>query len=219
MSAGAAIGAPFLIESTALAQAPAPSAITALSVGRAVQKFYDDAKTYQADFTQRYWIEAFRTYRDSSGSVLFSKPGKMRWVYTNNGNIVVSNGKELKVYEKENKQMYLQSVNETQYPAALSFLLGKGSLEKTFTLELLDPTKLQFPGGYVLMGTPIASTPAYQKILFYVDAQTYQVRRVLMIDAQRNRNRFDFSNTQVNVAADPSLFLYTPPKGTRVIKP
>jgi outer membrane lipoprotein carrier protein len=200
--------------------APAtPELVTAASIGKAVQEFYDTAKTYKAEFKQRYWIEAFGSYRDSSGSVVFAKPGKMRWVYSNNGNVVVSNGKELKVYEQENKQMYLQTVDETQYPAALSFLLGNGSLENTFTLELLDAQKLQFAGGYVLMGTPKAATPAYQKILFYIDARTYQVRRALLIDAQRNRNRFDFENAQVNMPLDVNLFAYNPPAGTRVIKP
>jgi outer membrane lipoprotein carrier protein len=194
-------------------------AVTAASIGQAVQKFYDAAQTFQSEFKQRYWIEAFKTNRDSRGTVLFAKPGKMRWAYTNNGNIVVSNGKELKVYEKENKQMYLQMVNETQYPAALSFLLGTGSLANTFDLQLLDAAKLKFPGGYVLMGTPKAATPAYQKILFYVDAGTYQVRRVLLIDAQRNRNRFDFENAKVNMKVDAKQFTYTPPKGTRIIKP
>jgi outer membrane lipoprotein carrier protein len=193
--------------------------VTAASVGQAVQRFYDAAQTYQSDFKQRYWIEAFGTFRDSRGTVLFVKPGKMRWAYTNNGNIVVSNGKQLKVYEKENKQMYLQTVNDTQYPAALSFLLGKGSMSQTFDLQLLDSTKLQFPGGYVLLGTPKSATPAYQKILFYVDKQTFQVRRVLLIDAQRNRNRFDFENAKVNLPVDAKLFTYNPPKGTRIIKP
>jgi outer membrane lipoprotein carrier protein len=208
------------LSETGAAEPAAPGgAPTADAVGHAVQRFYDAAQTFQSEFKQRYWIEAFGTYRDSRGTVLFSKPGKMRWAYSNNGTIVVSNGKELKVYEKENKQMYLQTVNETQYPAALSFLLGTGSLSNTFDLQLLDPVKLQFPGGYVLMGTPKAATPAYQKILFYVDKQTYQVRRVLLFDAQRNRNRFDFENAKVNMQVDPKMFTYNPPQGTRVIKP
>ena len=44
----------------------------------------------------------------------------------------------------------------------------------------------------MLEGVPKEATPAYQKILLYVDANTYQVRRVLLLDAQGNRNRFDF---------------------------
>jgi outer membrane lipoprotein carrier protein len=184
-----------------------------------VQAFYDQAKTYQAGFKQRYTIYAYNRTKDSSGQVVFAKPGKMRWTYTNNGNVVVSDGQDLKIYEKENRQMYLQKVDKTQYPAALTFLLGNGSLKQEFVLSKLDSVQLQFPGGYVLMGTPKSPTPAYEKILLYVDAATYQVRRVLLIDAQKNRNRFDFVNARVNENVVTNAFTFSPPPGTNIVKP
>lgn len=197
----------------------APSELSADVIADKVQAFYDQAKTYQATFKQRYTIYAYGRTKDSSGQVVFAKPGKMRWTYTNNGNVVVSDGRELKIYERENRQMYLQKVDKTQYPAALTFLLGNGSLKQEFVLSKLDSEQLQFPGGYVLMGTPKSPTPAYQKILFYVDAGTFQVRRVLLIDAQKNRNRFDFVEPRVNEAVTTGLFSFSPPPGTNVIKP
>jgi outer membrane lipoprotein carrier protein len=78
---------------------------------------------------------------------------------------------------------------------------------------------MKFEGGYVMMGIPKTPTPAYQKVFFYVDGQTYQVRRVLLLDAQRNRNRFDFVSPIVNKAVTKDEFEFTPPKGTRIIKP
>jgi outer membrane lipoprotein carrier protein len=78
---------------------------------------------------------------------------------------------------------------------------------------------MKFEGGYVLEGTPKEATPAYQKMLLYVDAPTNQVRRVLILDAQGNRNRFDFETPVVNVPVPKSEFEFTPPPGTKVIKP
>src|SRR5207244_2452713 len=95
-------------------------------------------------------------------------------------------------YEKDNEQMYESNVDKSQYPAALAFLMGEGKLTKDFTLKLLDATTMKFEGGFVLEATPKDATPAYQKLLMYVDGQTNQVRRVLILDAQGNRNRFDF---------------------------
>jgi len=69
------------------------------------------------------------------------------------------------------------------------------------------------------MGLPKTPTPAYQKVFFYVDAKTYQVRRDLLLDAQRNRNRFDFLTPVVNKQIDQTEFRFEPPKGTRIIKP
>ena len=54
----------------------------------------------------------------------------MSWRYTNNGNRVVSDGKIIRVYEAENKQMYEQPIDKSQYPAALAFLVGTGSLKQ-----------------------------------------------------------------------------------------
>jgi outer membrane lipoprotein carrier protein len=41
----------------------------------------------------------------------------------------------------------------------------------------------------------------------------------MLIDAQDNRNRFDFTNPTVNEKTAPDEFKFVPPKGTRVIKP
>ena len=192
---------------------------SANEVADSVQKFYDKTKSFKAGFKQRYQVKAYNKRKDSEGSVIFEKPGKMSWRYTNNGNRVVSDGKLIKVYEAENKQMYEQSIEKSQYPAALSFLVGGGNLKKSFKLRKLDAKQMQFEGGYVLEGVPKEATPAYQKMLIYVDANTYQARRVLLLDAQGNRNRFDFMTPAVNEKVPAGEFDFKPPPGTQVIKP
>jgi len=211
-------GAPGAVGSV-LGQAAKPAPMSAGELAERVQHFYDQSKTFKAKFKQRYFIAAYNKFKDSAGSVAFEKPGKMSWRYTNNGNRVVSDGKTIKVYEQENKQMYEQNIDKSQYPAALAFLLGGAKLKKEFKLEKLDPSALGFEGGYVLSAEPKEPTPAFQKMLLYVDGATFQVRRVLMIDAQRNRNRFDFEQPVVNEPVPPGEFVFTPPPGTQVIKP
>jgi len=193
---------------------------TAEEIANRVQAFYDSTSTFRANFKQTYTIKVQNVTKVSTGKVVFQKPGKMSWSYdAPNGNRVVSDGNTIKVYEKENEQMYEMSVAKSQYPAALAFLMGKGQLTKDFTLRLLDPATMKFEGGYVLEGTPTDPTPAYQKMLLYVDAQTNQVRRALILDAQGNRNRFDFEAPAVNLPVQAGEFDFTPPPGTKVIKP
>ena len=199
------------------ARAAGPSAD---ELGKRVQAFYDSTKTFRANFTQTYTIKVQNVRKISTGHVTFEKPGKMSWWYdAPNGNRVVSDGTTIKVYEKENEQMFETPVKNSQYPAALAFLMGKGQLTKDFTLRVLDPTEMKFEGGYVLEGTPKEASPAYQKMLLYVDAQTNQVRRALILDAQGNRNRFDFSAPVVNQPVPKGEFDFTPPPGTKVVKP
>jgi outer membrane lipoprotein carrier protein len=205
------------------AAAPAANTAPAPNVQQAVQNvqgFYNQSTTFTSDFQQKFWVKAYNQEKASHGHVTFSKPGKMDWVYDDPaGNRVVSDGQVIKVYEATNKQMYEQPIDKSQYPAALSFLTGTGKLADSFDFEIFDGNQMKFPGGYVLVGTPKQATPAYSKVLFYVDAATSQVRRVMIIDGQGNRNRFDFVNPKINVPVGAGEFTFTPPPGTSVIHP
>ena len=126
-----------------------------------MQSFYDRSHTFRAGFKQQYRVRAYDKTIDSQGSVVFEKPGKMSWRYTNNGNRVVSDGKLVKVYEKENKQMYEQPLDKSQYPAALSFLVGGGNLKTSFKFTKQDAKQMGFEGGYVIVGDPTEASPSY----------------------------------------------------------
>ena len=58
-----------------------------------VQAFYNNSRTFKSGFKQRYVVRAYNKQKDSSGQVIFAKPGKMSWRYTSNGNRVVSDGR------------------------------------------------------------------------------------------------------------------------------
>jgi len=200
--------------------ARAADPIKATDVAARVQAFYNQTKTFSSTFQQDYKVKAYNTNKHSSGKVIFEKPGKMSWTYDQpNGNRVVSDGTTLKVYEKENQQMYETQLGKSQYPAALAFLMGTGDLAASFNLKLLDAKKMKFEGGYVLEGTPKSATPAYQKVIIYVDGATAQVRRMVILDAQGNRNTFTFENPQVNTPVTAGEFTFTPPAGTQIVRP
>jgi outer membrane lipoprotein carrier protein len=205
------------------AQPPPPVSAPSGDVTRAVnqvQSFYDKSATFKSDFEQKFWVKAYNQEKSSRGHVTFAKPGKMDWVYDDpKDNRVVSDGALIKVYEAANKQMYEQAIDKSQYPAALSFLTGTGRLTDSFDFELFPGEQMKFTGGYVLVGTPKQATPAYSKVLFYVDAPTSQVRRVMVIDGQGNRNRFDFINPKVNEPISKGQFKFIPPDGTSIVRP
>jgi outer membrane lipoprotein carrier protein len=197
----------------------APAPMSANDIVDQVQTVYNKLSTYKATFKQRFTVQAYSKTKDSAGSVIFEKPGKMSWRYTNNGNRVVSDGQIIKIYEKDNKQMYEQPLNKTQYPAALSFLTGQGNLKQNFKFTLQNSQQMKYASGYVLLGVPLQPTAAYDKVYFYVDAKTFHVRRVIIQDAQQNRNRFDFADPQANTKPPAGEFAFVPPPGTQVIRP
>ena len=192
---------------------PAPQSQTDALVLK-VQGFYDKSTSFQSPFAQEFWVKAYNQKKTSRGTVVFQKPGKMQWVYDDpKDNRIVSDGTTLRVYEAANKQMYEQQVDKSQYPAALSFLTGQGKLTDHFDFQMFPGESMNFPGGSVLVGNPKTPTPAYQKVLFYVDNATSQVRRVMILDGQGNRNRFDFLDPKVNQPVKPGAVPLRPAAG------
>ncbi len=210
----------------ARAEPAAQDAAAAQAVAASVQAFYDQTTDVSASFFQTYVNKLYKRVDRSKGRVVFKKPGMMRWDYAQpNGKVVVSNGKTLLVYEPgedgEPGQVARQPISQAQLPQALSFLMGTGKLQDSFTFGLLDPAHEGFPGGDVLELRPKRPTPQYQRILFYVErtpALRGLVRRVVIVDPSGNRNRFDFSALKFNSGVSSALFDWQPPKGTRDVK-
>ena len=196
-----------------------------------VQSFYDQTKTLQAEFEQTRYTRLYDRYDRAQGKVVFKKPGMMRWDYAQpNGQVFVSNGKKLLIYQppeegEKRGQLIERAVDEDQLPSAFSFLLGSGSLEKDFEVRLLEHDNDKFKDGHVLQLIPRRPTPNYEQLVFYVRTLTQGgkragvVQRVLIIDSAGNRNRFDFSKIKFNRDVPDKRFSYRPPKGTETVTP
>lgn len=61
-------------------------------------------------------------------------------------------------------------------------------------------------------------TTPFDKVLFYVDAGSI-VSRVILLDAQGGRNRFDFVAAKVDVPVAPAQFHIDPPPGVSFFVP
>lgn len=202
------------------APVPPPPAgpLTAQQIVQRIQDFYDRTTNFQADFTQ---VSRSRLIGEEqrAGRVLFKRPGRMRWNYTTNGDVIVSNGTTLVAYQAEDRQAIEQTLTQSQMPTALAFLTGTGRLADSFTFRLLDANQFQYPTGHVLEARPTTPQPTYERIVFYVDRATYQVTRTALIDAQGNTNRIDFRNPQVNLDIPESTFTWRPPADVRIVRP
>ncbi len=190
----------------------------ARAVARGVQALYDKAITFESKFRQRFRLPAHKKIENRTGRLYFEKPTKMSWVY-DDGDRVASDGKIIRIFDKKDRTLYVGPVDRSQYPAALAFLSGEGNLEKTFDLGLLDSKRVRAAGALVLDCTPKNPTPVYQRVLLYVDEKQHHVRRVLMVDAQKAINRFDLVESRVNKRLPKGIFTFTPPRGTRIIRP
>ncbi|WP_437895719.1 LolA family protein [Sorangium sp. So ce124] len=218
-------------EATAATSAPAPGASeppsvppaaagSADAVAAEVDAIFVGKKTYSARFKQEHTQKVSGAVKKQSGTLSVQKPDRISFRYDPpNQNRIVSDGVSLKIYVAEDRQMFVTPVQNSEYPGALSFLMGHG-LRPSFTFTFNE--KAKFEGGPVLVGKPRAPTPHYEFVMFYIDKALLAkkdpgvVRRVLIVDAQGNRNRFDFENASQPASIDPAEFQFTAPPGTDV---
>ena len=136
-----------------------------------VDAHYANVRTYNHAFTQTLTLRAYNQVKSQSGTMSLARPSQMSFVYSNGDRFTVSG---TTVTAVTNGQTMTQQISQT--------------LAASFTF-VQPPTPFQ--GGFILVGTPIQPMGQYTKALFYVDSQTSDVRRITLIDAQRNTNTFD----------------------------
>ncbi|MDD9947675.1 MAG: outer membrane lipoprotein carrier protein LolA [Myxococcales bacterium] len=201
-------------------------ALDPLKVAASVQAFYDQTQDVSAQFRQMYVHRLYNRTERSHGQVVFKKPGKMRWDYGQpNGKIIVADGQRVRIFEPgqegEPDQVLEQRMSAHQLPQAMAFLMGTGRLENDFNFRLLDAGEAGFPSGHILELRPKEPTPHYVRVLFYVDSRPAVrglVRRLIVIDADGNRNRFDFDKLRFNSGVTDQPFAWRPPAGTRRVE-
>lgn len=200
-------------------------------VTRLVQAFYDQTRVFEAEFEQTQYTRIYDRTEQARGKVVFKKPGKMRFDYAGkNAQVFVSDGKELKIYQppeegEDRGQLIIRRLEEEQLPEVFAFLTGTGDLLEDFTVRLLDPDRRDFPAGYMLELLPKRPTPHFERLVFYVTIAEVGgkragiIRRVLILDAAGNRNRFDFKKPRFDRDVPDRTFRYTPPRKTDVVRP
>ncbi|MFO0612240.1 MAG: outer membrane lipoprotein carrier protein LolA [Polyangiaceae bacterium] len=199
---------------------PPPDPGTADAVAAQIDALYAPLPRYKANFLQKYTQKVQGTEKESKGTVFVERKNKISFRYdAPNLNRIVSDAITLKVYVADDQQMFENPVGNTEYPGAMAFIMGEG-IRKSFTFAFNE--KVKFEKGPVLIGKPRSPTPAYEKVQFYVDKEKLDksdlgaVVSVLILDAQGNKNRFEFYDAQQPASIDASEFTFTPPAGTNI---
>ena len=183
-----------------------------------VQSRYDQAKDFQARFTQKYSRQVVGRETVFAGQVHFKKPGRMRWDYDKpEARMFLSNGQLLWLYEPEEKQAFKQDLKSSQLPAALAFLMGKGKIADEFEVAWSSDARFGRPDDYRLSLRPKQPQSTYKSIIFVVDPGDFSVRESVLTDQQGNANHFVFSDLTINAKVSDEVFRWSPPAGVRVV--
>jgi outer membrane lipoprotein carrier protein len=202
---------------------PAAGRLPTAQVVDRVQRRYDAAQDFRADFEQTLSSAVMRRKTQSAGEVLLKKPGLMRWNYrAPEPRMYLSDGAVLWLYEPDDGQAFKQDLRSSQLPAALAFLTGTGKLAEEFEIESVAPTdpgvpKVSGASDYRLALHPRQAQPQIRSIVFVVDPGTFEVRETIITDGQGNENDVRFSNIRTNTHLPAATFHFSPPPGVRII--
>ncbi|MFH1130448.1 MAG: outer membrane lipoprotein carrier protein LolA, partial [Pseudomonadota bacterium] len=165
-----------------------------------VQTFYSQIKDLKGNFKQVYTDSLYDRKRTSYGYLYVKKPGMMRWNYVKpERKAFIADGKELWVWEPEDKQAFRNPLSAETLSSGLTFLLGTGDLRKEF--EIKDATdkgeQLGGPDDLLLRLEPRSPTASFQYLLLAVSKTNHAVIESMVVN-QHSKNHFIFTNLMVN---------------------
>src|SRR4051794_6749346 len=199
-------------------RAAPPGRLPISTVVERMQHNYDEAKDFRARFSQKFTNVAFGRTKVSAGQITFKKPGRMRWDYdAPEAKMFLSTGQLLWMYDPEDKQAIKQDLKQSQLPAALSFLLGKGRIADEFEIAPAGEVPYGTPNDYRLALRPKQPQATYKAITFVVDPKSFLVVESVLVNAQGDVNDITFTDLKVNTKVPDSVFKWVPPAGTRVV--
>ncbi|MBW2665158.1 MAG: outer membrane lipoprotein carrier protein LolA [Deltaproteobacteria bacterium] len=183
-----------------------------------IQKRYESVSDLSASFVQTARSVALggKAGRGqvSRGTVVFAKPGKMRWQYSEpEPSLVVSDGRTLWIHDPEHAEVQRMRVTEGYLSgAAIHFLIGEGDMRRDFTISGIacseDTSELEL--------IPKADV-GYEKLRVVADRAIGELRRTTIYDLLGNVTEVVFSDVRANQHPDDSLFQFEAPPGHEVI--
>jgi outer membrane lipoprotein carrier protein len=202
-----------------LAWAPCVLAVTGQSLISEVQKRYETTSDLEANFVQEYVGKVMKRPQRGEGKVFFKKRGMMRWDYDVPNQKFISNGHTLWYYQPEENQVFVSDVGKVlKEKTPLAFLAGEGDLNRDFSVVQFNEAIAQKEENYVLELAPRESQPGLIRLVLTVDKKSYYVLQVDVIDELGNVTRTRFIDIKTNIVLPVSMFQFTIPPGTEVIK-
>ena len=199
------------------------------SIRRAIESRYQHARTLKAIFFQRY-SDGHGGISAESGTVYFSRPGRMRWEYESpEKKLFLVDGTNVWFYVPADHTASRAKLKESSdWRTPLALLAGKADLSALCRkVEVVDSGRgasgaddnLASPGNALLRCIPrdsadAASAPS--QVLLETDPEARLVR-VVIREAGNAETEFRFGNWQENLPIPEEKFHFQPPAGVAIV--
>jgi outer membrane lipoprotein carrier protein len=212
--------------------APLFSASDVQTAVRSLEQRYQHASTLRAIFFERY-TDGNGSVAAESGTVYFSRPGRMRWEYESpEQKLFLVDGTNVWFYVPSDHTASRAKLKESSdWRAPVALLAGKADLgQMCRRIEIVHaadgvsgakPDEAPAsPGNTVLRCTPRASSDqsaeAIHEILFETDSNADLVR-ILIRQPGNAETEFRFGSWQLNIPIPEAKFHFAAPRGVAIV--
>jgi outer membrane lipoprotein carrier protein len=187
--------------------------LTAHELAQRVDRHYDQLRSLKSSFSESY--AGLGVHRTESGTLLLSKPGRMRWDYSSPaGKIFLLDGKYAWFYAKGDSQVQRIPARELDdLRSPLRFLLGHTQLEKEMDSLTLGTAA---NGLFTLAGQPKGEEKRVTRLTLTVTAAG-TIQAIEVEEPDGALTQFTFTGEQPNPAIPAEDFHFVPPPGVPVV--
>ena len=181
-----------------------------------LHQFLESTKTLRAGFTQIVVAKNGTRPQQSSGVMIFSRPGKFRWqIEKPYSQLLVSDGEKVWIYDPDLRQVTVKKVGNALGGTPAALLAGesggKSTLEKSFTLrEAGEREGLEW-----VEAVPKSQESGFEKLRLGFAGN--DLKAMELFDNFGQTTSLYFSNLERNPVVAASLLSFKPPAGVDVI--
>ncbi len=179
-----------------------------------LQKRYDDLLDLEVSFEQQVYSGVFASTQKTSGKMYLAKGDKFRM--QTEDQTIVSDGKLLWVYSKENEQVTIDRVSKTADLVRPSDYLF--TFRESYSATLLPDTVL---GKIECRRVELVSDEKdefIQRMTLFVGRKDLLTHRAEYIDINGNRVEIVFKDLKIDKGLKPETFNFKTPKGVEEIR-
>jgi len=171
-------------------------------------------KTLSADFTQIIVDTNDRVIHKYKGHVYLEKPNHFRWlIKTPEPQTIVSDGKNLWIYDEELAQVSIQPVTEQLSETPAMFLSGSfKKIEEGFKISLLKSAADE----QLFLLVPKNTDNLIERIEMTFSSDS-NIKNLKILDAMQQTTTINFMNVRDNPKLSEELFTFVVPKNVDVI--
>lgn len=175
--------------------------------------FLAQAKTLKADFTQT--VISGKKTRTSAGTMEIERPNKFRWEYTAEQQLIVSDAKNIYIYDKPLQQVTVKALGQSLDKSPAAVLAGANTVQKLYVVNDIGSSKKDGLKWVEILPKAQNDNNGFQRVAMGFTPQ-HQLSTMEFIDNFGNHTILKFSNLQTGIKLPESDFKFTPPAGVDV---